>query len=36
MIVVSDTTPINYLALIGHIGILRELFGHVIKESGPR
>jgi predicted nucleic acid-binding protein len=29
MIVVSDTTPINYLILIGHIEILRELFGQV-------
>ena len=30
MIVVSDTTPINYLILIGRIEILRELFGRVI------
>jgi len=30
MIVVSDTTPINYLILIGHIETLKELFGHVV------
>ncbi|MEK6288988.1 MAG: DUF3368 domain-containing protein [Acidobacteriota bacterium] len=30
MIVISDTTPINYLVLIGRIDILKELFGHVI------
>jgi predicted nucleic acid-binding protein len=30
MIVVSDTTPVNYLILIDHIEIIRELFGHVI------
>lgn len=29
MIVISDTTPINYLVLIGQIDVLRELFGHV-------
>lgn len=30
MIVVSDTTPINYLVLIDRIEILKELFGQVI------
>jgi predicted nucleic acid-binding protein len=30
MIVVSDTTPINYLILIGHIETLKELFGQVV------
>jgi len=30
MIVVSDTTPINYLVLIGEIDILPMLFGKVI------
>jgi len=30
MIVVSDTSPINYLVLIGQIGVLKELFGRVI------
>jgi predicted nucleic acid-binding protein len=30
MIVVSNTTPINYLVLTGHIDILRELFSQVI------
>ena len=30
MIVVSDTSPINYLLLIGHIDILPALFDKVI------
>jgi predicted nucleic acid-binding protein len=30
MIIVSDTSPINYLVLIGEIEILQELAGHVI------
>jgi len=30
MIIVSDTTPINYLVLIGQIDLLEELFGRVI------
>lgn len=30
MIVVSDTTPLNYLVLIGHINILNEIFSRVI------
>jgi predicted nucleic acid-binding protein len=30
MIIVSDTSPINYLVLIGHIEILERLFGRVI------
>ena len=30
MIVVSDTSPLNYLVLIGHIDILPTLFGRVI------
>lgn len=30
MIVVSDTTPINYLILIGQIETLKELFGHIV------
>lgn len=30
MIVVSDTTPINYLVLIGHIDVLKEIFGDII------
>lgn len=30
MIVISDTSPINYLILIGEIDILEELFGRVI------
>lgn len=30
MIVVSDTSPINYLTLIGHEGLLQALFGEII------
>lgn len=30
MIVVADTTPLNFLVLIGEIEILRELFGSVL------
>ena len=30
MIVVSDTTPINYLVLIDRVGVLPELFGTVV------
>src|SRR5690606_27064029 len=30
MIVIADTSPINYLVLIDAIGILPELFGEVI------
>ena len=30
MIVIADTTPINYLVLIGEAGILPALFGQVI------
>ena len=30
MIIISDTTPINYLVLIGEIDVLEKLFGRVI------
>jgi predicted nucleic acid-binding protein len=30
MIVVADTTPINYLVLIGEIDVLAKLYGHVV------
>lgn len=30
MIVVSDTSPINYLVLIGHADLLHTLFGNVV------
>ena len=30
MIVVSDTTPINYLILIDQIGLLKNLYGRLI------
>jgi len=30
MIIISDTSPLNYLVLIGHVEIVRELYGRVI------
>ncbi|MFN0131288.1 MAG: DUF3368 domain-containing protein [Phycisphaerales bacterium] len=30
MLVVSDTSPLNYLVLIGHDGVLASLFGRVL------
>jgi predicted nucleic acid-binding protein len=30
MIVVSDASPVNVLVRIGHIGVLPQLFGHVL------
>lgn len=30
MIVIADTTPINYLVLIGDVGLLPALFGQVV------
>lgn len=33
MIVVSDTSPINYLTLIGHIDVLPQIFGVVVIPS---
>ena len=30
MIVIADTTPVNYLVLIGHIELLPRLFGRVL------
>lgn len=33
MIVVSDTTPINYLVLIGYPSVLRDLFQQVVLPS---
>jgi predicted nucleic acid-binding protein len=29
-VVISNTTPINYLVLIDHIAVLRHLYGRVI------
>ena len=29
-VVVSDTTPLNYLILLGHIEILPQLFGKLL------
>ena len=33
MIVVADTSPINYLSLIGHIDILPALYGQIVIPS---
>lgn len=30
MIVVTDTTPVNYLVLIDHVHLLRELYGRLV------
>ncbi len=30
MIVVADTTPLNYLVVIGHVDLLPALFGQVL------
>lgn len=30
MIIVSDTTPLHYLILIGHTELLPNLFGEII------
>lgn len=30
MIVVSDTSPMNYLAIIGYVNLLEQLFGSVV------
>lgn len=29
-VLVADTSPLNYLVLIGEIGILRTLYGRVV------
>ena len=36
MLVIADTSPVNYLLLIGHINILPKLFGTVILPSAVR
>lgn len=33
MLVIADTSPVNYLLLIGHIDVLPDLFGKVILPS---
>jgi predicted nucleic acid-binding protein len=30
MVVIADTSPVNYLILIGHAGVLPELYGEVV------
>jgi len=34
MIVVADTSPINYLVLIGHIDVLRALYKKILVPPG--
>ena len=34
MIVLSDTSPLNYLVLIGHVDVLPVLFGEVVVPTG--
>ena len=34
MIVVSDTTPLRYLAVLGHLELLTRLFGKLQPEAG--
>lgn len=36
MIVVADTTPINYLILIGEIHVLEQLYGRIILPAAVR
>lgn len=33
---VADTTPLNYLVLIGHIGVLLPLFGRICIPAAVR
>jgi len=33
MIIVSDASPLHYLVLIGHVGVLPGLFGEIIIPS---
>lgn len=34
MIVVADTSPLNYLVLIGHVEVLHQLYGRVVVPAG--
>jgi predicted nucleic acid-binding protein len=34
VIVVADTSPLNYLVLIGHVEILHQLYGRVVIPAG--
>lgn len=36
MIVLSDTSRINYLVLIGQVEVLPQLFGEVLEAAGKR
>ena len=36
MIVVADTSPLNYLVLLGEVEILPKLFGHVVVPAAVR
>ena len=35
MIVIADTTPLNYLVLIQHEDLLPRLFGRVLRRIAP-
>lgn len=34
MIVVADASPLNYLVLIGHVDVLRQMYGRVVVPAG--
>jgi predicted nucleic acid-binding protein len=34
MIVVADTSPLNYLALVGEVDVLPKLFTHIVIPEG--
>jgi predicted nucleic acid-binding protein len=34
LIVVADTSPLNYLVLIGHVDVLHQLYGRVVMPAG--
>jgi predicted nucleic acid-binding protein len=34
VIVVADTSPLNYLVLIGHVDVLHRLYGRVVMPAG--
>ena len=36
MIIVADTSPLNYLVLINEIGVLQKMYGHVVIPTAVR
>jgi predicted nucleic acid-binding protein len=34
LIVIADASPLNYLVLIGHVDILRQMYAHVVVPTG--